>query len=234
MPKKQLTYLILILLTISLIYFLYPDQKTTNTSEKKFAISDTASIKKIFIADKSGFTITLKKTKNNWTVNNKYDVPKIRTNTILNAIHKLKFQRHVPKEAFKNVVKNLATTGVKVEIYDHNISPIKTYIIGNPTTDHKGNYILLEGSTQPSIVHIPHLNGYPSASYGIVGQRIEPLNKWRKTTIFKLKSTEIKTPPTPIVENKNVQHFFVSIQYITFKFKFPKYEISTVSVVWKK
>ena len=112
---------------------LYPDENKKSTivnNFTNFAVNDTASISKIFIADKSGATITLDRMGGNWIVNNKYDVPKIRIATILNAIRQLEFQRYVPKDAFETVVKNLATTGVKVEIYGDKKALIKTYTIG--------------------------------------------------------------------------------------------------------
>ena len=177
---------------------LYPDENKKSTivnNFTNFAVNDTASISKIFIADKSGATITLDRMGGNWIVNNKYDVPKIRIATILNAIRQLEFQRYVPKDAFETVVKNLATTGVKVEIYGDKKALIKTYTIGNPTADHKGNYMLLADAESPFVVHIPTLNGFPSPSYGIVGQKLISLNEWRKygTPVFNLNSTEVKT-----------------------------------------
>ena len=93
MPKKQLFYFALIILVGIVIWHFNPDKKSTITDDNNFAVSDTASVSKIFIADRSGATITLDRAGNNWIVNNKYDVPKIRITTILKAIHQLKFYR---------------------------------------------------------------------------------------------------------------------------------------------
>ena len=224
MPKKQLFYFALIILIAAMILFfekkeksLYSDKEERSTmTDNNFAVSDTALVSKIFIADRSGATITLDRVGNNWIVNNKYDVPKIRITTILNAIYQLKFQRYVPKNAFETVVKNLATTGVKVEIYSDGKAPIKTYTIGNPTPDHLGNYMLLADAESPSIVHIPSLNGFPSASYGIEGQKLIPLNDWRKygVPVFKLNSTEIKTISVNNIQ-KPEQSFRLNTQPMT-------------------
>ena len=72
MLKKNFIYFAIILFMAILIWFLSNDNKSTITLENNFSISDTASISKIFIADRNGITITLNRNKNNWLVNNKY------------------------------------------------------------------------------------------------------------------------------------------------------------------
>ena len=190
MHRKQLFYLSLIFLISALIWFLSTDKESTITDDNNFSVTDTASINKIFIADRSGKTITLDKTQNIWTVNNKYEVRKDAIMTILNTIHQIRIQRPVPKNAFDGVIKDLATTGVKVEIYTNKKTPIKTYTIGNPTANHLGSYMLLDGAQTPFIVHIPSFNGFLSPRYGIQGQRLNEKD-WRATTVFKLRAEDI-------------------------------------------
>ena len=190
MHKKNLFYFIFIFIISILIYFLSDNEKTTIKLENNFSISDTASVNKIFIADRSGTTITLIRTKDNWIVNNKYLVRNDAINTILGTINQIKIQRPVTKNAFDKVVKNLATTGVKVEIYTNKNSPIKTYTIGGSTANHLGTYMLLENSETPFVIHIPSFNGFLSPRYGIQGNKINETD-WRSTNIFSLKSKNI-------------------------------------------
>ena len=118
MPKKQLFYLTLIILMAALIWFLSNDKKSTISVENNFAICDTASVSKIFIADRNGTTITLNRNQKNWVVNNKYRVRKDAIKTILTTINQIRIQRPVSRKAFDNVIKNLATTGIKIEMLD--------------------------------------------------------------------------------------------------------------------
>ena len=192
MSKKQLFYFAIIMLVGIVIWHLNSDKKSTITDDNNFAVSDTASVSKIFIADRSGATITLNRVENNWIVNNKYEVRKDAITTILNTIQQIRIQRPVPKNAFETVVKNLATTGVKVEIYSNTKMPIKTYTIGNSTANHLGTYMLLADAKNPFIVHIPSFNGFLSPRYGIQGGKLREKD-WRATTVFKLNSTEINT-----------------------------------------
>jgi len=190
MPKKQLFYLALIILMAALIWFLSTDKKSTISLENNFAISDTASVSKIFIADRNGTTITLNRNKKNWVVNNKYGVRKDAIKTILTTINQIRIQRPVSKNALDNVIKNLATTGVKIEIYTNQETPNKTYTIGSSTSNHLGTYMFLAGSETPFIVHIPSFNGFLSPRYGIQGNKISEKD-WRTTNIFSLKAENI-------------------------------------------
>jgi len=190
MPKKQLFYLALIILMAALIWFLSTDKKSTISVENNFSISDTASVSKIFIADRNGTTITLNRNEKNWVVNNKYGVRKDAINTILTTINQIRIQRPVSKNAFDNVIKNLATSGVKIEIYTNQETPNKTYTIGSSTANHLGTYMFLAGSETPFIVHIPSFNGFLSPRYGIQVNKISEVD-WRTTNIFSLKAEKI-------------------------------------------
>lgn len=190
MPKKQLLYLALIILMAALIWFLSSDSKSTISFENNFAISDTASVSKIFIADRNGTTITLNRNEKNWVINNKYEVRKDAINTILTTINQIRIQKKVSKNAFDNVIKNLATTGVKIEIYTNQDTPDKTYTIGGSTSNHLGTYMFLAGSEIPFITHIPSFNGLLSPRYGIQGNKLSEKD-WRTTNIFSLKAEKI-------------------------------------------
>ena len=95
MPKKQLFYFALIALMAISIWFLSNEKKSTISLENNFAISDTALVSKIFIADRDGTTITLNRNKKNWIINNKYQVRKDAISTLLTSINQIRIQRPV-------------------------------------------------------------------------------------------------------------------------------------------
>ena len=190
MHKKNFIYFAIILFMATLIWFLSNNNKSTISSQNNFGVSDTASISKIFIADRNGITITLNRNKNSWLVNDKYKVRKDAIETLLSTINQIKIKRPVSKNASDNVIKNLATTGVKVEIYTNQAIPIKTYTIGSSTSNHLGTYMYLAGTEFPYVVHIPSFNGFLSPRYGIQGNRISEKD-WRSTNIFNLKIQSI-------------------------------------------
>ena len=190
MSKKQLFYIALIILMAAFLWFLSADKKSSLSVENNFSISDTASVSKIFIADRNGTTITLNRNEKEWVINNKYGVRKDAINTILTTINQIRIQRPVSINAFDNVIKNLATRGVKIEIYTNQETPNKTYTIGNSTANYLGTYMFLAGSETPYVIHIPSFNGFLSPRYGI---KVDKINEkdWRTTNIFSLKAEKI-------------------------------------------
>ena len=180
--------IIICILSIIFIYCLIDyNQKIKLDNEKKFSISEIGKIDKIFLSDRKGNNITLRKDNNLWTVNNKYNVRDDAVSTLLSTIQKISIQRPVPETGYNNVIKQLATTGVKVEIYYDN--KIKTYTVGGSTSNHLGTYMLMDKAKNPYIVHIAGFNGFLSPRYGIQGYELD-INNWRDNTIFKI-DTEI-------------------------------------------
>ena len=180
--------IIISILSIVLIYcFIYYNKKIKLDNEKNFSISEIEKIDKIFLSDRKGNNITLQKDSNRWTVNNKYNVRDDAISTLLSTIKKISIQRPVPKTGYNNVIKQLATTGVKVEIYYN--KKMKTYTVGGSTSNHLGTYMLMDNSENPYIVHIAGFNGFLSPRYGIQGYELD-INNWRDNTVFKIE-TEI-------------------------------------------
>jgi len=159
MHKKYWIYLILLVVGVAILLFLSTEKISTLNSDAIYAVADTAAIDKVFIADRSGNTITLDRQENYWMINNKYIVRKDAINILLSTIHQLKIERPVPLNTFENVVKNLSTTGVKVEIYSAS-KTLRVYTVGAETADHLGTYMLLDGDAAPFIMHITAFNGY--------------------------------------------------------------------------
>ncbi len=193
MHKKKKNTVIILAIILLLIILLWQIKLQDNSSglDYDFAVTDTASITKIFIADLKGGSITLDREKQNWKVNNKYNVKNSAMNIILKTIKNISVQRPVAESSYNNVVKELATNGVKIEIYQkHNKKPCKTYTIGNNTANHSGTYMLLENSNQPYIMHIIGFNGIMGPRYGLQGQIVD-INAWRDKNIFKLNTKDI-------------------------------------------
>lgn len=180
MKKKNLILYVIfgIVIIVSIILF-FKNQKSTLKKElRDFAYEDTASINKIFLADKNNNTILLERLSNkNWRVNNKFIARSDAINNLLDAIASVQVKSPVPKSAFETVTKHLATRSVKVEIYAHN-KKVKTYYVGPSTPDNLGTYMILEKSSVPFITHKPGFNGYLTVRYFVNEQ------EWRDVRLF--------------------------------------------------
>lgn len=202
---------------------------TTNSSldrrETGFAIADTSTVTKIFIADKQNQTVTLTKKEGYWDLNGKYRAHEDNVRMLLKTMQSLYVWEPVSNASRNTVIKLLAAGGTKVEIYQmtHRIrlggvklfpveKRVRTYYVGTHTQDNLGTYMLMEGAENPYIVHMPGFRGFVSSRFH--AREID----WREHVIFtkrlpQIKSLEIEIPREPEesyrIENINDRDFTV-------------------------
>jgi len=203
--RKNRVALILLIVLAGISAFLLIYKNRTNTLDKEsssFAVEDTSSITKVFLADKQNNTVTLTKNNpGNWTVNNEFKASKDIVNMLLKTIMSVEVREPVSKAGSPQVIKMLASTSVKVEIYQRvyrinlfdkikllpHEKKTKTYYVGGATQDNKGTYMLIDGSEEPYVTHIFGFNGFLTTRYSPL------LKDWREHTIFNLKYNQIKS-----------------------------------------
>lgn len=185
--NKTLLYFLLLLALTTAVYFLVikKPSSTLKEAEKSFAIEDTASIYKIFIADMEGKKVLLKRTGDHWTVNDHLEVRTDYMKSLLSTIKRLNVSYPVPAAAEKTVITALASTNKKVEIYDQEGTLIKSYFVGGGTLDSEGTYFLMNGSAHPYVVTVPAFEGVLDTRFVTDEQVI------RSTAIFRMRSNEI-------------------------------------------
>ena len=184
---KKIFFICLALLICYFFYDNYLDNK--KELEKRFAIENIDEIKKIFLSDRKGTNLILNKINDSWIINDTFLVRNDAITTLLSTIKEIEVQRPVSNSSFNNVIKQLATTGVKIEIYYNN--KVKTYTVGGSTNDHLGTYMLMDKSDNPYIMHIPGFNGFLSPRYGIQGYELD-ITKWRDNSIYNIQSENIE------------------------------------------
>lgn len=161
-------------------------KSTIKASVSNFSISDTGSIDKIFIADRNGNQVLLEKMKqNNWIVNGDYDVNHHNINNILETVKLMTVKAPVATARYDKTIRDLSTSGTKVEFYSGNSTPDKVIYIGTPNQNHTGTYMMIEGTDLPYLIHIEGFNGFLSP-------RFSPFeNDWREKVIFNYNPKEI-------------------------------------------
>lgn len=162
------------------------NKKGTIKELRDFNIEDTSRIDKVFMVDKESQTLELKRENGNkWIVNGKYPANKYHVNLMLKTLHMMRIKSPVAKSAEKNIIKQLATKSIKVEVYDED-ELLKTFYIGGVTQNQTGTYAILEGSAKPFIVEIPGFRGYLTSRFHTIE------NTWRSARIFQYGENEMK------------------------------------------
>ena len=191
--KKTIFLIVLVLLGFLLFYSNQGDS-TFSKELSNFAIEDTSIIKKVFFADKHGNSLTITKTNNNkWLVNDKFIARSESVNFMLKTMKDIEVKHPVSNNLHDRIIKNLATSSVKVEIFTNKLNEAtKTYYVGGESKDMIGSYMLLENSSRAFVVYIPGFNGFLAPRFTIDGTKVSS-DLWRDRTIFSYDTKDIKT-----------------------------------------
>ncbi len=180
--KRTLILLFLFVLLGAGAYYLMENQdKSSTTSWNEngdFAIENIDDIYKIFIADRQNYKVLLERKNGYWTYNKKFKAKKTQMDDLLNTIRGVRMKYTTPRGAENQMRKNLATSGVKVEIYDKNDNKMKVYYVGGATANSLGTYYIMEGSTEPYVMHIPAFQGM------LKGKFLKQEDDWKDLMMF--------------------------------------------------
>jgi hypothetical protein len=190
MKKTNLILLALVAILGSMAAWYITMDKGTNLSgyDFNFAVKDTANIGKIFIANREGKSVTLtRKSAHEWQVNGKYKARRDAVKNLLETIGSIELQYRLPRNAVPVVVKDIASNGIKVEIYAKNSDKLKSYYVGGVNADETGTHMMMEEANEPYVTHIPNFQGAVRVRYFIDEM------DWRDRMIFTLSPEDIKS-----------------------------------------
>ncbi len=171
---------------------------TVEDEDRNFRYEDTASITKIFIADKEGNKALVERRKTGWVVNNKFPCRSEAILNLLEAVRNVEVKMSVPKTGRDNVIKFMSYSALKVELYTDD-KKVKQYYVGHETQDGEGTFMLLsdpesgKNYPEPYICFIPGFTGYLQPRY------IANENLWRDRLVMNY------TPPE--MQQISVKHF---------------------------
>ncbi|MBK6933248.1 MAG: DUF4340 domain-containing protein [Saprospirales bacterium] len=152
-----------------------------------FAVKNPEAITKIFLADRTGRTVTLERQAGNWQYNGRFKARATAVQTLLETIKNVSVLYIPPKAAEPAMIKSLAAEGIKVEVYGENGRLLRSYYVGGVTNDERGTFMIMEGAEQPYAVHVPSFIGQLRVRY-MMGD-----DNWRDRTVFAEKPEEIQS-----------------------------------------
>ncbi|HMM10652.1 MAG TPA: DUF4340 domain-containing protein [Bacteroidales bacterium] len=188
--------LIAIVLTIS-----NTGNSTLDGKDADFAVLDTASVTKIFIADLDTQAVLLERKPDGWILNKEYRASQWKVDELLNTMLKLRVRGPVSQASHNNVVSRMAGIALKVEVYQ--IKPrinlfgriklfprevkTKTYYVGDNPRDNIGTFMLKEGAKTAYIMYLTGFKGFVMSRYSAFE------DDWRDHTVFSTKLGNIKS-----------------------------------------
>ena len=209
MNKNKIGFIVVILLVAIALAFVLTDKNSTLWSEdSQFSVKDTANIVKIYMVDKNNQSVMFDRTEKGWILNGKEKAHKENVIMLLKTIKSLSVKYPVSQKSHNNVVKVMAGSSVKVEIYknDHYIniggihlfpyvSKARVFYVGAATQDNMGSYMLMEGADRPYVVSMPGFRGFVSARF-----TTNPKD-WQSHAIFRIPYKNIAEITVEKVEN---------------------------------
>lgn len=198
--KKTLLLLVLFLSISGATYYLTTkkDTKTTILTEKRnFAIEEIDQVQKIFLADRNGRSVTLERKRDYWQLNGKHRANPNSMQNLLNTIQKLKIKYTPAKAATQNIIKDIATNNIKVEIYNKKNEQLKVYYVGGVTNDEFGTHMIMEDAEEPFVTYVPGFEGGLRVRYSTTER------DWRDKAVFKEQMQNIESVSVEYPKQKN-------------------------------
>jgi len=194
MKKNRLIILLLILLVAVAVFIVSRNKhKTLTGNDADFVILDTASIDKLFIANKRGAIALLEKSdKGVWTINGKYPARRDAVRLLLITFNRAQIKFPAPQAAQENMLKEIASNGTKCEIYQ-NKKLIKIWYIGHETQDLRGTFCLLQGAENDKPFNKVYAIELPGFVGTIVPRFFMTEADWREKQILSLTPDKIKS-----------------------------------------
>ena len=203
---KYLFFLSLIVFTISCTP---ENQSIEGDQAREFAVK-ASDVDEVYLFDQEGRKIHLKKPGNNWRLNDSYTARPDAIRQLLETMEYVKFRNPVPVKAHDNMVKNLISRHIKVEIFS-NGKNIMSYLVGNQTQDGAGTFFLKEDvetgdkAKKLVVVELPGFNGYLTPRY------ITQESLWRNRSVFQYGNGEITKVKVNYPANQN-ESFSIEIK----------------------
>lgn len=203
MKRKNVILLVIVAILIVIAGILIGNNRYLSSLRGEaydYTVYDTASITRLFFADKSGHQVELSRDHNNWWVNKEYMANLTPVNEMLYTLNRIRIKPVSIKQA-NSVITRMATTNTKVEVYQmmprinlfnkvkmlYHEKRTKVFYVGDVTQNNIGTYVLKEGGDKVFIAYLPALNGSISSRFSA-----NPID-WRNHQIFAERMDNIKS-----------------------------------------
>lgn len=198
--NRSVKILLLLTLLAALAWWFVSNRmwSTMKSDKKDFAITDTASITRFFLANKRGQQVLLEKNEQGiWMVNGTTPADEQKINLLKATLHDVQVRNPITESEYNTVVARMASDAVKTEIYAGN-KRIQTLYVGQATADGTGTYMMIEQASSPYITHIPGFVGYLSPRFSA-----NPV-KWKSKIVFDYQPADIAHVKVSYPQNESL------------------------------
>jgi|AntRauTorckE5430_2_1112549.scaffolds.fasta_scaffold00419_11 hypothetical protein len=165
-----------------------PESISDRSPDRQFGIASfDEDVHRIFIADRNGHKVTLSRGGiTGWLADGRPANENIMKN-LRDAATNLKVKSLSAEKAKPYMIKDLATSGILVQLFDKEGQKLRGYYIGGGTHDELGTHAIVEGSEEPYVVGMPFFTGSVRAIFGMWG------DEWRDKVYFRINPDEVES-----------------------------------------
>jgi len=219
--NRIILFVVLILAIVAIVLLFTQSDKTFESSLSEFAVSDSATVTKIFMSDKNNNMVTLtRQADGGWMVNDSLIASKFNVDMLLQTMLSLAVKEPVSNASHNTVMRELAVNSVKVEIYQKayridlfntirwfpHEKLTKVYYVGGATQINRGRSMLMEDSSTPFVIHMTGFRAF-------VAPRYSPMvDVWRDYGIFKKELPQIASVQVQIPVKENESYMIINNQ----------------------
>lgn len=186
--NRYLIAIFMILLIISGGVYYYNSSDTgIDVSDRQFAVKDSEDIHKVFIAHRDGDSFVLERKKGSWVLDGKYSVFNNAITNLLEVLTRMEIQYIPTNAAVPNIVRDLASLGVKVEVYGKRGEKLRSFYVGGTDPSGRSTYMIVEGKNQPYAMYIPTWEGSLRERF------LLKQNDWRDRVVFAYEPQDIQS-----------------------------------------
>lgn len=194
MKKTSSLIIAVLVLLVGISIYIYRSKSGLSTvaeEDRNFSFKDTASVTRIFIADKDGNKADIKREKDGWVVNGKYNCRNDAVLNLLEVIKLIEVKMPVPKTKRETVIKYMAAQALKVEVYAGD-ERVKQYYVGHETEDSEGSYMLLSDPESGKNYKDPYVCFIPGFKGFLLPRYIANENEWRDRIVMNYIPPQLK------------------------------------------
>ena len=203
MKNNRLTIIIAAVLVVVAGVLIWNNRylSTIQGEASDFMVWDTATVTKIYLADRQNNESLLERTDAGWVLNGEYKAHPKQVSKLLSTLYKIRIRMPVSKASHDNIVRQIAVRSTKVEIYQmvprinlfnkvklfNHEKRTKVFYVGDANKDNSGSFMIKEGADKAYIVYIPGFRGFVSTRF-----TAKPTD-WRDHVVFNSTLADIQS-----------------------------------------
>ena len=203
MKKNKIAIILTIVLIAIAVLLIWNNRYLTTLrgDSADFMVWDTASVTKVYLADRWDNETLLERQADGWVLNKDYKAHPKKIDQLLYTLYRVRVKMPFSVASHDHIITQMASNSTKVEVYQ--IVPrinlfnkirlfprekrTKVFYVGDATMDSSGTFMLKEGADRAYIVYIPSFRGFITTRF-----TANP-DDWRDHTIFNENMADIQS-----------------------------------------